>query len=116
VKKDNLLHRNDDDVIFLGYNIGLREYRLKTNIDSKAIRIFQKNKNKSIARFKVADKRLARSKVNEFRANVMREISRYCKELKVSVSKKSKNAGSIASLIAYKELGKQLMVRLRVKD
>jgi hypothetical protein len=32
------------------------------------------------------------------------------------VSKKSKNASSIASLIAYKELGKQLMVRLRVKD
>jgi hypothetical protein len=116
VKKDNLLHRNDADATFLGHNIGLREYRLKTNSGPKAIRAFQKNKNKVIARFKVADKRLARSKVNEFRANIMREISRYCKELKVSVSKKSKNASSIASLIAYKELGKQLMVRLRVKD
>jgi len=116
VKKDNLLHRNDADATFLGHVIGLREYRLKTNSGPKSIRAFQKNKNKVIARFKVADKRLARSKVNEFRANIMREISRYCKELKVSVSKKSENVSSIASLIAYKEIGKQLMVRLRVKD
>ena len=44
VKKDNLVHRNDGPVIFLGHKIRLSEFKVKTSTLPKQIRAARKNK------------------------------------------------------------------------
>jgi retron-type reverse transcriptase len=111
VKKDNLVSRNDKPVKFLGYLIGLSEYKVKTSAIPKSIRAAMKNKNKSISRFLESDKRLAKAKSNQFYSNVLKQFDILLSKLKISISNKS-HAEILPALIAYKGLGSSLLKSL----
>jgi retron-type reverse transcriptase len=111
VKKDNLVSRNDKPIKFLGHFISLREYKVKTSAIPKSIRAAMKNKNKSISRFLESDKRLARAKSNQFYSNVLQQFNILSSKLKTSISNKP-HEEVLASLIAYKGLGSNLLKHL----
>jgi len=111
IKKDNLVHRNDKSVNFLGHKIKLSEFKVKTSSKPKQIRAARKNKNKSIARFLEADKRLARAKSYELYKNVLSSFSVLSKKLKMNLKNK-KHIDMLALLFAYKAIGSVLMKKL----
>lgn len=115
VKKDNLVSRNDKPVKFLGHLIGFNQYKVKTSVIPKSIRAAMKNKNKSISRFLESDKRLARAKSNQFYSNVLKQFNILSSKLKTSISNKS-HAEVLASLIAYKGLGSNLLKTLSLDN
>jgi retron-type reverse transcriptase len=116
VKKDNLVSRsNYKPVKFLGHLIGLCEYKVKTSAIPKSIRAAMKNKNKSIARFLESDKRLARAKSNQFYSNVLKQFNILSSKLKTSISNKP-HEEVLASLIAYKGLGSNLLKHLSLNS
>jgi retron-type reverse transcriptase len=96
VKKDNLVHRNDGPVIFLGHKIRLSEFQVKTFALPKQIRAAKKNKNKSIARFLEVDKRIGRAKSYQLYSKVLSQFSVISEELKISL--KSNNSAEHLSL------------------
>lgn len=108
VKKDNLVHRNEGTVKFLGYIIGLPEFKVKTSAIFKAICAARKHKNSSVARFTAAEKRLARAKSYEFQANILKQVRSLAEKMKISISSKD-SINTISCVLAYKELGKNLI-------
>ena len=115
VKKDNLVHRNDGPVIFLGHKICLNEFKVKTSALPKQIRAAKKNKNKSIARFLEVDKRIGRSKSYQLYSKVLSQFSVISEELKISL--KSKNTVEhLALFFAFHNIGQLLMKKLSILD
>ena len=115
VKKDNIVHRNEGQVKFLGHMIGIPEFKAKTSAVPKAIRAARKHKTSSIARFTAADKRLARAKSYEFQANILKQIRVLAQRMKVSISK-ADNIDIISCILAYRELSIYLMKELKLND
>ena len=115
VKKDNVVHRNDGPVIFLGHKIRLSEFKVKTSALPKQIRAARKNKNKSIARFLEVDKRIGRSKSYQLYSKVLSQFSVISEKLKISL--KSKNSVEHLSLFfAFHNIGQLLMKKLSISD
>ena len=115
IRKDNLVHRNDNPIKFLGHLIGLPEFKAKTSAVSKAIRAARKHKRSSIARFTAGDKRLARAKSYEFQANILKQVRSLAQKMKASISN-SDNVNNISCIIAYKELSIHLMEKLKLNN
>jgi retron-type reverse transcriptase len=115
VKKDNLVHRNDGPVIFLGHKIHLSEFQVKTSALPKQIRAARKNKNKSIARFLEVDKRIGRAKSYQLYSKVLSQFSVISEELKISL--KSKNSVEhLSFFFAFHNIGQLLMKKLSISD
>jgi len=114
IKKDTIIHRNEGAVTFLGHLIKLQEYRKKYNTLPKVIRAAKLHKKKTLARFNEVDKRLARSKVNQYRANVLKQINKICSTFNVSAKKS--NTQIISKLIAFKEVLQQLCIVLKIDE
>ena len=112
VKKDNIVHRNEGQIKFLGHMIGLPEFKAKTSAVPKAIRAARKHKHASIARFTVVDKRLARAKSYEFQANILRQVRSLSQRMGASISSVD-NVDNISCILAYKELSSYLMKELK---
>ena len=115
VKKDNIIHRNENSVKFLGYMVGLPEFKAKTSAVPKSIRAARKHKRSSIARFTAADKRLARAKSYEFQANILKQVRSLAQKMKVSISS-SDNVNNISCILAYKELTIYLIKELKLDN
>jgi hypothetical protein len=115
VKKDSIVHRSEKSIKFLDHLISFREYELKTSVVPKSIRAIQKNKNKSITQFLENDKRLAKSKSYQFYSNVLKQFNILSSKLNISVSDKS-HVNVLASIIAYKYIGLQLMKKMPVNS
>lgn len=115
VKKDNIVHRNEGPVKFLGYMISLPEFKAKTSALPKLIRAARKHKHSSIARFTAADKKLARAKSYEFQANTLKQVRFLAQKMKASISS-ANNVDTITSILAYKELGAYLVKELKLKS
>jgi hypothetical protein len=115
VRKDDLVHRSEKSVEFLGHLVTLTEFKSKTSARPKAIRAAMKNKNKSVSRFIESDKRLARSKSHEFAANVLNQFNVLSTILKRSTSNK-KNLDYFASIIAYKGMENEFLKGLSLKS
>ncbi len=115
VKKDNIVHRNEGQVKFLGHMVGIPEFKAKTSAVPKSIRAARKHKAGSIARFTAADKRLARAKSYEFQANILKQVRSLAQRMKASISKVD-NSDSISCILAYKELSIYLMKELKLND
>jgi hypothetical protein len=88
VKKDNLVHRSDRAVSFLGHTIRLSEFKVKTSSRPKQIRAAKKNKNKSVSRFLESDKRLARTKSYQLYSKVLSQFNVISEKLKMTLKKK----------------------------
>lgn len=115
VKKDNLVHRNDDPVIFLGHKIRLSEFKVKTSTLLKQIRAARKNKSKSIARFLEVDKRIGRSKSHQLYSKVLSQFSAISEELKISL--KSKNSVEhLSFFFAFHNIGQLLVKKLSISN
>ena len=115
VKKDNLVHRNDGPVIFLGHKIRLSEFKVKTSTLPRQIRAVRKNKNKSIARFLEVDKRIGRSKSYQLYSKVLSQFSVISEKLKMSL--KSKNSVEhLSFFFAFHNIGQLLMKKLSISD
>jgi DNA polymerase III delta prime subunit len=106
VKKAEIIYRNGGSVKFLGHHIKLQEFRKKYNTLPKAIRAAKLHKKKTLARFAEVDKRLARSKTNQYRSNIIKEIKKICSVFRVSA--KNSNTQKISELIALREVIQQL--------
>jgi retron-type reverse transcriptase len=115
VKKDNLVHRNDGPVIFLGYKIRLSEFKVKTSTLPKQTRAASKNKNKSIARFLEMDKRIGRSKSYQLYSKVLSQFSVISEELKISL-KSNNNVEHLSLFFAFQNIGQSLMKKLAISD
>jgi len=115
VKKDNIVHRNENPVKFLGHLIGLPEFKAKTSALPKSIRAARKHKRSSIARFTAADKQLARAKSYEFQANILKQVRFLAQKMKVSISS-ANNVDTISCILAYKELSIYLMKELKLTN
>lgn len=115
VKKDNLVHRSEGAVTFLGHLIRLMEFNSKTSAKPKAIRAAMKNKNKSVARFIESDKRLARSRGHQFAANVLDKFNVLSSELKLSISKK-KNVDVMSLIVAFKGMENVFLKNVPVRN
>jgi len=115
VKKDNLVHRNDGPVIFLGHKIRLSEFKVKTSTLPKQIRAARKNKNKSIARFLEVDKRIGRSKSYQLYSKVLSQFSVISEELKISLKSKT-SAEHLSLFFAFHNIGQLLMKKLSISD
>ena len=115
VKKDNIVHRNENPVKFLGHLIGLPEFKAKTSALPKSIRAARKHKRSSIARFTAADKQLARAKSYEFQANILKQVRFLAQKMKVSISS-ADNVDTISCILAYKELSIYLMKELKLTN
>lgn len=111
VKKDNLVHRNDNAINFLGHRIKLSEFKVKTSAKPKQIRAARKNKNKSIARFLESDKRLARAKSYQLYSNVLTQFGVISEKLKMKL-KDEKHKDSLSLLFAYRSIGSIIMKKL----
>jgi len=75
VKKDLIVHRNQRAIEFLDHDIRLQQFKQKYNVLPKAIRAAKQHKKKILARFAQVDKRLARAKSNQYRANILKQIN-----------------------------------------
>ena len=115
IKKDIVVYRNEKSVTFLTYLISCREYPSKTVAKSKKILAAKKNKSKSISKFLENDKRLAKSKSYQFYSNVLKQFAILSDKLNISISAKS-HVNTLASVIAYKYIGLQLMKKLPVAN
>jgi NADH-quinone oxidoreductase subunit A len=113
VKKDSIVHRNEKSVRFLDHLISFREYQLKPTAVSKSTRALQKNKHRSMSKFLESDKRLAKSKSYQFYSNVLRQFDILSGKLQMGVRKKS-HVSVLASIIAYKYIGGQLMRKISI--
>lgn len=114
LKEEMLVHRNDESVNFLGHLVKLREFRKKTSQQPKAIRAAKRNKQKSVGRFLIVDKKLARAKKYEFSANILKNVRSIVSKLNVSIDNKNKNKGVVFTLLAYKAVGMTLAKSLGV--
>lgn len=115
VKKDNLVHRNDNPVTFLGHNIRLSEFKVKTFARPKQIRAAKKNKNKSVSRFLESDKRLARAKSYQLHSKVLSQFNLISEKLKMSL-KDNKHADNLALFFAYRSIGLVIIKELGLTD
>lgn len=115
VKKDNLVHRSEKSVKFLGHLVKLSEFKIKTSTRPKAIRAAMKNKNKSIGRFLESDKRLGRSRSHQFSANVLEKFNVLSSKLKLSISKE-KNVDFMSFIVAFKGMEDEFLKRLTLKS
>lgn len=115
IKKDIVVYCNEKSVQFLTYLISFRKYPSKKGTNSKKILAAKKNKNKSISKFLENDKRLAKSKSYQFYSNVLKQFAVLSDKLNISVSAKS-HVNTLASVIAYKYIGLQLMTKLPVTN
>ena len=113
VRKDSIVHRNEKSIKFLNHLIGFREYKLKPSVLSKSMRAIKKNKHKSISKFLENDRRLAKSKSYQLYSNVLKQFDILSSKLNISVSNRS-NVTVLASIIAYKYIGAQLMKKISV--
>lgn len=111
VKKDNLVHRNDGAINFLGHRIKLSEFKVKTSAKSKQIRAVRKNKNKSISRFIESDKRLARAKSYQLYSKVLMQFGVISEKLKMKL-KDEKHKDTLSLLFAYRGIGSIIMEKL----
>jgi retron-type reverse transcriptase len=112
LKKDQILHRNDGSVTFLGHLISLVEFKAKTTAVPKAIRAAKKHKNASIARFLAADKRLAKAKSHEFKGAILRQVKNLSERMKISISNK-RDVDLLATILAYKSIGYIILKQLK---
>lgn len=113
VKKNNLVSCNNRPLKFLGHLIGFKAYKDKTSTISKSIRAAVRNKNKSIFRFLESDLFLAKSKSHQFYSSVLKQFGILSSKLKTSICNKSQME-VLASIIAYKSLGSQLLKNLNL--
>jgi hypothetical protein len=114
IKKDSLIHRNEEAVEFLGHEIILQEYKEKHNVLPKAIRATKQHKKKVIARFLVVEKRLSRAKINHYRANVLKEVAKICHIFQLNAKKK--NDVLISNIIAIKTVCEKMMKTLGISE
>ena len=77
------------------------------------MRAIKKNKHKSISKFLENDRRLAKSKSYQLYSNVLKQFDILSSKLNISVSNRS-NVTVLASIIAYKYIGAQLMKKISV--
>jgi hypothetical protein len=113
VKEDSIVHRNEKSIKFLNHLISFREYKLKTSVISKSMRAIKKNKHRSISKFLENDKHLAKSKSYQFYSNVLKQFEILSSRFNINVRNKS-NVDVLASMIAYKYIGVELMKKISV--
>jgi hypothetical protein len=115
IKKDNLVHRNDNAVTFLGHTIRLSELKVKTSLKPKQIRAARKNKNKSISRFLELDKRLARAKSYQLHSKVLSQFNVISEKLKMSL-KDCRHVDNLSLFFAYRSIGLVIIKKLGLTD
>lgn len=115
IKKDTIFHRSEKFVRFLDHLLIFREHKLKTSVVPKSIRAIQKNKYKSICKFLEIDKRLAKAKSYQFYSNVLKQFEILSSKLALSVSNKA-HVNALASIIAYKYIGLELMKKMSINS
>jgi retron-type reverse transcriptase len=115
VKKNNLVHRNDKAITFLGHTIRLSEFKIKTSAKPKQIRVARKNKNKSVSRFLESDKRLARAKSYQLYSKVLSQFNLISEKLKISL-KNNEHADNLALFFAYRSVGLVIIKELGLED
>jgi hypothetical protein len=114
VKKDSIVHRNQGAVEFLGHDIQLQQFKKKYNVLPKAIRAAKQHKKKTLARFALVDKRLARAKTNQYRANILKQINDICSTF--GLSAKKRNTNLISQIIALKAVIEQISKALNISE
>jgi len=114
VKKDSIVHRNQEAVKFLGHNIKLQQFKKKYNVLPKAIRAAKQHKKKTLARFAQVDKRLARAKSNQYRANILKQINNICSTFGINAKKHNTDLSS--QIIALKAVIEQLSKNLNFNE
>ena len=115
VRKDNLVHRSEKSVKFLGHLIKLTEFKSKASARPKAIRAGMKNKNKSVGRFIESDKRLARSRSHQFSANILNKFNVLSSKLKLSISKE-KDIEFMSFIVAFKGMENEFLKNLSLQS
>jgi retron-type reverse transcriptase len=115
IKKDNLVHRSDNAVTFLGYTIRLSELKIKISAKPKQIRAAKKNKNNFVLKFLESDKRLARAKSYQLYSKVLSQFNMISKKLKISL-KNNKHANNLSLFFAYRSIGLVIIKKLGLTD
>jgi len=114
IKKDLIVHRNKGAVEFLGHDIKLQQFKKKYNALPKAIRAAKQHKKKTLARFAQVDKRLARAKSNQYRANILKQINNICSTF--GITAKKCDTDIISRTIALKVVIEQVSKALNFSD
>ena len=114
VKKDLIVHRNQGAIEFLGHDIKLQQFKKKYNALPKAIRAAKQHKKKTLARFAQVDKRLARAKSNQYRANILKQINNICSTFDITAKKRDTDI--ISRTIALKAVIKQVSKALNFSE
>lgn len=115
VKKDNLVHRKDSAVTFLGHTIRLSEFKVKTSTKPEQIRAARKNKNKSVSRFLESDKRRAKAKSYQLYSKVLSQFNLISEKLKMGL-KNNKHTDNLALFFAYRSIGLVIIKELGLTD
>jgi hypothetical protein len=100
--------------ILLAYDIQLQELNKKHHILPIAVRAMKQRKKKFLIRFTEVEKRLARSKINQYRANILKEIEAISYHFNFLDLKN--NTDIITRIIAYKEVVEQLMKIINITE
>lgn len=114
INKNCIVHCNDKNFQFLDYNIKLKQFKQKSNIYDKKICASKQHKKKSFIKFIETDRRLARAKVSQYKSNIFKQIKAICLSFKITA--KQKNTSNISKIIAFREIGEQLMLALNITD
>jgi hypothetical protein len=115
VSKNEIIHRDQPPITFLGHHIQLVNFHGKIRTKNKQLEAIHRYKNKSIQRLKVEESRIARLKTNKFRNKMLKHIDIMSKELNLKHTKR-KEFDLLASLSAYKFLGDKLAKNLNLNS
>ena len=113
ISKNEIVHRDQPPITFLGHNIQLVNFHGKIRTKNKQLEAIHRYKNKAIQKLKLEENRVVKLKTNKFRNEMLKHIDIISKELNLKYTKRKK-FNLLTSLSAYKFMGDALAKNLNL--
>jgi retron-type reverse transcriptase len=116
INKNEIIHRDQYPITFLGHNIQLINFQRKIRTKKKQLEAIFRYKNKTIQNLKSKENRIVKFKTDKFKNEMLKHVSIMLNELNLTNTNNSEKLNLLASLSTYKSFGNMLAKNLNLNN